>query len=137
MMFEHQLTSRSSHLPLASRKPPEPILHLRKSLIRSLYEGDKEALAREANNPGIARWMRNTFPHPYGIDDAARWISIASSASPLRDFAICRLDTNTVIGCIGLKTQDDIHHRTMEIGYWLGEDHWNQGIASKAISVFS
>lgn len=137
MMFEHQLTLRSSHLPLASRKPPEPILHLRKCLIRSLSEGDEEALAREANNPGIAKWMRNTFPQPYRTEDAAKWISIASSASLLLDFAICRLDTNTVIGGIGLKTQDDIHYRTMEIGYWLGEDHWNQGIVSEAISVFS
>ena len=81
--------------------------------------------------------MRNTFPQPYRIDDAAKWISIASSASPLRDFAICRLDNNTVIGGIGLKTQDDIHYRTMQIGYWLGEDHWHQGIALEAISMFT
>lgn len=78
--------------------------------------------------------MRNTFPHPYCIGDAAKWISIASSVSPLRDFPICRLDQNTVIGGIGLKTKDDIHYRTMQIGYWLGEDHWRQGIAKEAIS---
>lgn len=139
MILQRQLTSSSSssHLPQASRKPPKSILLLRKCLIRSLFEGDAEALAREANNPAIARWMRNTFPQPYGIDDAAKWISIASSASPVRDFAICRLDNNTVIGAIGLKPQDDIHYRTMQIGYWLGEDHWHQGIASEAISVFT
>lgn len=89
---------------LASRKPPKPILRLRKCLIRSLYQGDAEALAREANNPEIARYMHNTFPQPHHIDDAAKWISIASSALLPRDFAICRLDKNTVIGGIGLKT---------------------------------
>lgn len=134
MIFEHQLTSCSSHLPQASRKAPKPILRLRKSLIRSLFESDAEALAREANNPGIARWMRNTFPQPYGIDDAVKWISIASSASPVRDFAICRLDDNTVIGGIGLKSQDDIHYRTMQIGYWLGEDHWHQKLFPSSLT---
>ncbi len=109
--------SRSPHLPTASRKPPEPILRLRKYLIRSLYEGDAAALAREANNPGFAKWMRNTFSQPYHIDDAAKWISIATSASPLRDFAICRLDENTVIGGIGLKIRDAIHYRMMQINY--------------------
>lgn len=94
-------------------------------------------LASQANNSEIARWMRNAFPHPYRAEDAAKWISIATSASPLHDYAICRPDENTVIGGIGLKSKNDIHYRTMQIGYWLGEKHWRQGIAKEAISAFS
>ena len=137
MRLAHQLSSHFSHLPVASGKPPKPILRLRKCLIRSLYEGDAETLASQANNPGIARWMRNAFPHRYCVEDATKWISIATSASPLHDYAICRPDGNTVIGGIGLKPKDDIHYRTMQIGYWLGEEHWRQGIAKESISVFT
>ena len=137
MRLAHQLLSHSSHLPVASEKPPEPILRLRKCLIRSFDEGDAVALASQANNPAIAKWMRNAFPHPYRGEDAAKWISIATSASPLHDYAICRPDENTVIGGIGLKPKDDVHYRTMQIGYWLGEEHWCQGIATEAISAFS
>ncbi|CAM1505170.1 Fc.00g108070.m01.CDS01 [Cosmosporella sp. VM-42] len=121
---------------MASKKSLEPILRLRKCLIRSYEENDAEVIAKEANNPEIAKWMRNTFPHPYSVEDARKWISIATSASPVLNFAICRLD-NTVVGSIGLKAYDDIHYRTVEIGYWLGQDHWNQGIATEALSAFT
>lgn len=66
-----------------------------------------------------------------------KWISIASPALPLPDFEIFRLDKDTVIGDIGLKIQDDIYYWIMQIGYWLGEDHWHQEIAKEAIFVFS
>lgn len=114
--------------------PQEPILRLRSCMIRAYDDGDVESLAKAADNPRIARWMRNTFPQPYKIDDAKAWISIAS---PIRDFAICLPDGSAVIGGIGLKPRDDIHRRTMEIGFWLGEDHWGQGMSTEAVAAFS
>ncbi|KAI0538621.1 acyl-CoA N-acyltransferase [Xylaria digitata] len=116
---------------------PGPILRLEHSVIRPYHEDDAKSLVKEANNPKIAQWMRNAFPQPYTTSDAEKWISIATSASPPRDFAICRPDNAAVIGGIGLKTRNDIHHRTMELGYWLGEDHWHQGITTEAVSVFA
>ena len=119
------------------RKLPNPILRLRKCLIRPLHEGDAKRLASEANNPEIAKWMRNAFRYPYRLEDATEWIASATSASPLHDFAICRPDDNTIIGGIGLKASHDVSYRTMQIGYWLGEEHWRQGIAKEAVSAFS
>jgi RimJ/RimL family protein N-acetyltransferase len=117
--------------------PTEPILQLRRCLIRPFTEEDVESLAKAANNPKIARWTRNRFPHPYTTDDAKEWISMANSASPVLNFAICKLDSPSVIGGIGLKTLDDIYYRTMEIGYWLSEDVWGQGIATEVVTAFS
>jgi len=105
--------------------------------VRPFAESDFVSLARAANNPKIARWMRNTFPQPYTADDAKAWISFANSVSPPRDFAICRPDGSAVIGGIGLKVRTDIHHRTMEVGYWLSEDYWHQGITTEAVAAFS
>lgn len=87
--------SSSHHLPIASASrgkppppppPPEPILRLCKSLIRPVCEGDAGSLASQANNPEIARWMSNAFPHPYRVEDAAEWIS--SSVLKKREFNI-------------------------------------------------
>ena len=129
--------SRSSPYPAASEEPPTPILRLRTCLIRSLCEGDAESTATQANNPRIAKWMRNAFPHPYRVEDAFKWISIATSTSPIHNYTICRPDDNTAIGGIGLKPQDDTRYRTIQIGYWLGEEYWGRGIATEALSAFS
>lgn len=117
--------------------PPKPILQLRSCLIRPYNHGDVQSLAKAGNSLKIARWMRNTFPHPYTTDDARAWILTANSASTLRDFAICLPDGSAVIGGIGLKAGDDIHYRTMELGFWLCEDQWHKGIATEAVTAFS
>jgi RimJ/RimL family protein N-acetyltransferase len=130
------MASPSPEVLSTSKPSPEPILRLRKCLIRPYVEGDAEGAAQHADNPAIARWMRDSFPHPYTIEDARRWISIATSGSPTRDFVICRLDGTTVVGSIGLKPRGDIDYRTMGLGYWVGEDHWGQGIATEAVSAF-
>ncbi|KAK4106399.1 acyl-CoA N-acyltransferase [Parathielavia hyrcaniae] len=105
--------------------------------LRPYAEGDYISLAIAANTPKIARWMRNTFPQPYTADNAKAWISFADSVFPPRDFAICRPDGSAFIGGIGLKARTDIHHRTMEIGYWLSEYYRHQGIATEAVTAFS
>lgn len=114
----------------------ETILQLESCSVRAYDEGDTESLAKAANNPKIARWLRNTFPHPYRIPDAKKWICIANTP-PLHDFAICTPDRSIVIGGIGLKARDDIHHRTMEIGYWICEEYWYRGIATEVVIAFS
>ncbi|KAF9769945.1 hypothetical protein IL306_012554 [Fusarium sp. DS 682] len=113
-----------------------PILQLNSCIVRPWDNGDVESLAKVANNPMIARWLRNTFPSPYTIQDGKDWISVASTPSQPLDFAISE-PNGTVIGGIGLKPRTDIQYRTMEIGYWLGEDYWRRGIASEVVTAFS
>lgn len=116
---------------------PTPILQFSNYLIRPFYPGDVEAIAKEGNNPEIARWLRSRFPEPYTIEDAKSWISIATASSPILDFVISRRQDNIAIGAIGLKARDDVYYRTMEIGYWLGQDHWGKGIATEALSAMT
>ncbi|OGM41353.1 acetyltransferase [Aspergillus bombycis] len=98
---------------------PTPILQLSNHLIRPFYAGDVEAIAKEGNNPEIARWLRSRFPEP------------TPSKTP------SRREDNIAIGSIGLKARDDVYYRTMEIGYWVGQDHWGKGIATEAISAMT
>ncbi|KAE8377495.1 hypothetical protein BDV26DRAFT_281787 [Aspergillus bertholletiae] len=114
---------------------PAPILQFSDYLIRPFYPGDIEAIVKEGNNPEIARWLRSRFPEPYTVEEAQAWIAIATSASPILDFVISRQEDNVAIGSIGLKAREDVYYRTMEIGYWLGQDHWGKGIATEALSA--
>ena len=38
---------------------------------------DAEQLTEISNNENIARWLRDWFPHPYILEDAERYLSIA------------------------------------------------------------
>ena len=99
--------------------------------VRSYRVDDAPSLARHANNRNISRNMRDTFPFPYTLTDANDWISLVMQQSPEANFAIASADE--VIGGIGLIFRDDIHRRLAEIGYWLGEPFWGQGIATAAL----
>jgi RimJ/RimL family protein N-acetyltransferase len=111
-----------------------PILTLTKSTIRPYSIADAPAIAREANNPNVSRFLRNRFPSPYGLSDAEAWLATATAGPPLHDFAICKPD-GTFCGGIGLQPLADVEYRTMEIGYWMGEEHWGAGIMTEAVAA--
>ena len=46
--------------------------------LRPLHPADAPSLARHANNPCVARHLRDRFPHPYAVDDALRFIAYAA-----------------------------------------------------------
>ena len=103
--------------------------------IRSFRPEDAEALARYGNNRQVWRNVRDAFPHPYRLADATAWIRMAGRQFPEVSFAIA--DAREVIGTIGLGLQSDVNYRSAEIGYWLGEPFWGQGIATAALAALT
>ena len=110
---------------------PETPLRLKKCLIRRYRASDAAAVAQEANNPKIARWMSNAWPEPYTVEDAKDWISRANSKPSPLDFVVCRLEDDMPSGGAGVTIREDLHQDTMLTGYWIGERHWGQGIATE------
>jgi [ribosomal protein S5]-alanine N-acetyltransferase len=110
-------------------------IDLGRFLIREWRRGDEEALVRHANNPNVARNMRDRFPHPYTSADAQWWIAHAIAQSPSTDFAI--VVDGEAAGGIGFIRQEDVARRSVEIGYWLGEAYWGRGIATDAVRALS
>ncbi|MFY7827803.1 MAG: GNAT family N-acetyltransferase [Flectobacillus sp.] len=101
--------------------------------LRTFRDGDEASLVRHANNPKVAKYLRNIFPNPYTYDDAVWWIDFNKGQKPpLSSWAICVDDC--VVGCIGITIGQDIHACQAEIGYWLGEEYWGKGIASAALT---
>lgn len=115
---------------------PTPILLLTSCLIRPYTPTDAPATSLAANSPLISRYMRNTFPSPYTLASAENWIRIATTP-PVLNYAIMSPDNSTFYGGIGLQPRTDVESRTMEIGYWIGEDAWGRGIATEAVREFS
>ncbi len=103
--------------------------------IRSYRSQDADSLARHANNRNVSRNMRDTFPYPYTLRDAHQWIQLVQNQQPEANFAIA--SETEVIGGIGLTFRSDVHRRTAEIGYWLGEPFWGRGIATAALSAMT
>ncbi len=103
--------------------------------VRSYRVDDTPSLARYADNRNISRNVRDAFPYPYMLSDANGWISLVMQQLPEANFAIASADE--VIGGIGLTFRGDIHRRSAEIGYWLGEPFWGRGIATAALRALT
>ncbi|MCB9638095.1 MAG: GNAT family N-acetyltransferase [Myxococcales bacterium] len=104
--------------------------------MRSYREGDAASLAQHANNPRIAANLRDAFPNPYTLEDAERWLGIAKTMDPITVLAITN-ETDLVIGGIGLVLGQDVHRFCAELGYWLSESYWGQGIMPRAVQAFT
>lgn len=92
---------------------------------------DLESLVKNANNPNIAKFMTDGFPHPYTKEKGISFIEMATKDNPIHIFAI-EIDGKSV-GGIGIHPQQDIMKKNAELGYWLGEEYWGKCIVSGAI----
>ena len=107
-------------------------LQLKSCVIRTWSSSDAEAVQRYANNRKIWQNLRDVFPHPYTLDDAHAFLSRVTNEQPSATFAIAL--PSEAIGCIGLQLGRDVHRKTAELGYWLGEPFWGRGIMSEAVA---
>lgn len=100
-------------------------------VLRKPHLGDVPRMARLANDSAVAL-MTGRLPFPYGESDAAdfvRYQDEARIAGKELAFAIECRETGAFLGCIGLRFPK---REIAEIGYWLGQPHWGQGLATEA-----
>jgi [ribosomal protein S5]-alanine N-acetyltransferase len=108
-------------------------LVLKKCTIRPWRLDDAESVARHANNRKVWLAVRDTFPHPYTIDDAHEFIRGAIAEQPATRF--CIEINGTAVGGIGVHPGQDVHRHTATVGYWLGEEFWGRGIMTEAVTA--
>jgi RimJ/RimL family protein N-acetyltransferase len=106
-------------------------LHLSTCTVRPWRDGDQPSLVRHANNRNVWLNLRDLFPHPYTPADADAWIARNLAADPITNWAI--VVGEEACGGIGITLGQDVHRRTAEIGYWLGEAHWGKGVVTEAL----
>lgn len=102
--------------------------------LRHLKLEDAKDLAVAANNSNVARYLRDVFPHPYTMQDAINYINYATGDPDEIVYGI--IVDEKVCGCISAKFRGDVYSKSCELGYWLGEKHWGQGIMTAAAKEF-
>jgi RimJ/RimL family protein N-acetyltransferase len=108
---------------------------LSRCCLRPFREGDQASLVRYASNRTIWLNLRDRFPHPYTERDADAWIRQVAGQDPPTQ---CAVEVGgEAVGGIGVTLQEDVHRRSAEIGYWLGEPFWGRGIMSEAVPAFT
>ena len=110
-------------------------LTLDKAILRPWDTGDVPSLARHANNRNIWINLRDGFPHPYVEEDARRFIAMAQAMTPQTFFCIDK--NGEAIGGIGYTLHQDVERFMAEMGYWLAEPFWGQGIMTQAVKALT
>lgn len=109
------------------------ILQTENILLRPYTISDARALVLLANNRKISKNLRDGFPYPYILKDAENFINRCLEKETQSIFAI--VYNGALAGSIGLHPQEDVYKRTAELGYFVGEEFWNKGIATKSVAL--
>ncbi|PQJ82435.1 GNAT family N-acetyltransferase [Polaribacter glomeratus] len=87
------------------------------------------------NNPIIFDNGYDKVPNPFTLKDATDFITIqlANKAA----FRKLIYWNNQFVGEIGIEIKTDVFRLSAEMGYFIGEPFWGNGIASKAIKLMT
>ena len=94
---------------------------------------DAPALAKLINNKKVQDNLRDGLPFPYGEEDAKVFLSAVLAFDPDQNLAFAIEADGKLIGSISATRCANIHFRTAELGYYLGEPYWGRGFATEAV----
>ena len=101
--------------------------------IRKWRISDRERLAEMLSNKKVQDNLRDGLPYPYTPADAEEYITAMLAADETKTFAFAITLEDEVIGSIGVFRCDNIHARTAELGYYVGEPYWGKGYTTSAV----
>lgn len=99
--------------------------------IREWRFEDAADLAEMLNNKKILDNLRDGLPYPYTRKDAEAYITAMRQADKKETFAFAITVDDSVIGSIGVFRCGNIHFRTAEMGYYIGEPFLGKGNSDK------
>lgn len=103
--------------------------------IRQWRISDAKNLAQALSNPKVLNNLRDGLPYPYTQSDAEAFINAMLAADKNDTFAFAIDVDGKAVGSIGAFRQSNIHSRTAELGYYIGEEYWGKGIATQAVKL--
>ena len=101
--------------------------------LRAWTLADAPALAKLINNKKVQDNLRDGLPFPYGEEDAKVFLSAVLASDPDQNLAFAIEADGKLIGSISATRCANIHFRTAELGYYLGEPYWGKGFATEAV----
>lgn len=103
--------------------------------LRKWAVDDAQSVCLAANNPNVAKYLRNTFPSPYTIDDAMWYVNDCIKKEGQRQITRAVEADGKAVGSIGVFVKDDVFEKSAELGYWLAQEYWRKGIISRAVKL--
>lgn len=103
--------------------------------LRAWKESDAKALSHLLNNKKILNNLRDGLPYPYTENDALCYINSCISADKNANFTFAVIYNGEVMGSIGIFRQGNIHFKTAELGYYIGEEYWGNGVCTQAVRL--
>lgn len=100
--------------------------------LRLFRESDKKPLEEIASNYKIARWMSDSFPHPYKEEDAVFWVDENMHPSSWHRAITYE---RQLAGSIGV-VLDDEDEGYANFGYWIGEKYWGNNVTTIAGKIY-
>ncbi len=100
-------------------------------LLRPWQNSDLDNLVKYANNKNVANMLMDRFPSPFTPEIGEEFIQRNSRHTPENVLAIT--NNGQAIGGIGIHPLEDIFMKNGELGYWLAEEFWGQGIMTRAV----
>jgi [ribosomal protein S5]-alanine N-acetyltransferase len=101
--------------------------------LRPWQWSDSKQLTNLINNRKIWDNVRDHLPHPYTFKDADLFLQQNVEQVVQTNFAVIK--DGVIVGGVGYIPKDDVYKFTAEIGYWIGEPFWGQGVATEAIRL--
>ncbi|MBI4858047.1 MAG: GNAT family N-acetyltransferase [Acetobacterium woodii] len=101
--------------------------------IRKWKTEDAHQLAEALSNKKILDNLRDGLPFPYTEENAKDYINAMLRSDKDQTYAFAIAYEDKVIGSIGVFRKDNIHSKTAELGYYIGEPYWGQGYGTSAV----
>ena len=102
-------------------------------VIRRWRVSDQERLAEMLSNPKVLDNLRDGLPYPYTPENARDFIREVCAASPGSLYAFAITVQGRVVGSLTIYRQQNVHARSGELGYYIAQECWGQGLATSAI----
>ena len=102
--------------------------------LESILKATPDALQHIADNKSVAQNLRDTFPHPYTLDDAVTFLDKVRQGKMGIVYGMF-LNSGELVGVISLTPGRDVNRYSAEVGYFVGEQYWNRGYATEALML--
>jgi RimJ/RimL family protein N-acetyltransferase len=121
-----------------------PILNGENVKLRQLCRKDAKRIAKLLTQE-ISYYLKAIIPNPYKIEDALNFINEGHRSFRSKKGFIFGIDFRTgdevsstssspFVGIISIDNIDKIN-RNAEVGYWIGKEYWNRGIATESLTL--
>lgn len=113
-------------------------LYTERLRLRRLIESDATTIQHMVSNWEVAK-QTMSFPTPYTLDHALEFVRSAETewnAGSQYVLGMERIRDEVLIGAISATVSRPFLRRHTEVGYWIGEEFWGQGLTSEAVTAF-